>query len=113
MLICISYAMPDIDEDEVEEIIAEDRCNISKALQLKISPVDAPDEDAQPLGFGDMNPDFTTLDLSPLVDWQLQHQSRHAAVRVRTRVGEQLQTKADISIRRQLIRRFHEVLKQE
>lgn len=105
--------MPDISEEEVDEMLAEDCHNIKAALRFNFAPVRTADEAMQPLGFGATEPDFNTLDLGALVDWRLQHQTRQAAVGVRTKVGEQPQDNKEVSLRRQLIHHFHEVLKQE
>ena len=96
-------------------MIAEDCCSIKQALKLMIAPVRTADEAAQPVGFGATDPNFKTLNLSTLVDWRLQHQTRHAATGVWTKFDheEQLPEKTQVSLRRQLIRRFHKVLKEE
>jgi hypothetical protein len=95
--------MPQIDEEEVKEMIAEDHCNINEPLQVKISPVHIADEQAQPTGFGATDIDFKALDLNTLVEWQLQHQTRHAALGVRTKVGGTTEATKEVSMHRQLI----------
>jgi hypothetical protein len=113
-IICgLSHAIPEIDEEAADEMIAEDRRYIKEALKFTIAPVRTADEAARPVGFGATDPDFKALNLSTLVDWRLQHQTRHAATGVRTKFDreEQLPEKNEVSLRRQLIRRFHEVLK--
>ena len=106
--------MPEINEEQAEELLAEDCQNIKESLSpVKIAPVHIADEKAQPLGFGAIQPDFETLDLDMLVQWRVQHQSKHAALGVRTKVGGPMEVTKEVSMRRQLIRRFHKVLKQE
>lgn len=108
--------MPEIDEEEAEEMLAEDRRHIKETLRFKLPPVHTTDDPSRPLGFGATNVEVGTVDLDVLVDWRLQHQSHHAAVGVRTRFGAEQFAREEatgVSMRRQIIRRFHEVLKQE
>lgn len=94
-------------------MLAEDRRHIRESLQINISRIHTANEHAQPLGFSVTPIDFKALDLSTLVEWRLQHQTQHAALGVRTKVGGPTVPTKEESMRRQLIRRFHEVLKQE
>jgi hypothetical protein len=105
--------MPEIDEEEAEEMLAEDRRHISETLRINISPIHVADESSQPFGFGGTRIDLNALDLDTLVEWRLQHQTQHAALGVRTKVGGATEETNELSMRRQLIRQFHEVLKQE
>ena len=105
--------MPEIDEEEAEEMLAEDRRQIHETLHINIPPVRVADENSQPFGFGGTRTDINALDLNTLVEWRLQHQTHHAALGVRTKVGGATEETKELSMRRQLIRRFHEVLKQE
>lgn len=102
-----------MDDEEAQEMIAEEYHHISEALSFDIPPVQV-DTVAQPLGYGATDANFHEIDLDILVDMRKQHQTRHAALGVRTK-GDKQRTEAskDVSIRRQLIRRFHEVLKEE
>ena len=105
--------MPDINEEEAEEMLAEDRRHINETLHINIPPIHVADQNSQPFGFGSTRTDINALDLDTLVEWRLQHQSRHAALGVRTKVGGSTEETNELSMRRQLIRRFHEVLRQE
>jgi hypothetical protein len=99
----------------MEELIAEEYRHIKEALSFNVPSVRV-DEVAQPLGYGATNPNFNEVDFDVLVDMRRQHQTHHAATGVRTKgAGEKplLDAQKDISLRRQIIRRFHEVLKEE
>lgn len=82
------------------------------SLRVSIAPVCTNDEAAQPLGFGAIEPEYSAINFDTLVNWRLQHQSRHAALGVRTRGGVQIENQKAVSIRRQIIREFHVVLKE-
>ena len=105
--------MPEINEEETEEMLAEDRRHINETLRINIAPIHVADENSQPFGFGGTRTDGNALDLDTLVEWRLQHQTQHAALGVRTKVDGATEETNELSMRRQLIRRFHEVLKQE
>lgn len=106
--------MPDTTEDEADDIVAEDRRNIREALKFRIAPICAPDEITQPLGYGATEPDYTSISLDTLVEWRLNHQTRQAANGVRVKKGpSNSKSPQEISARRQLIRGFHQVLKEE
>lgn len=74
-----------------------------------------PDEPAKPLGRGVVS--FADLDFKALVDMRCSHQTHQAATGVRTR---QSQDSADshrdgkktVTLKRQIIRQFHEALKE-
>ena len=94
-------------------MIAEEYRHIEEALSFNIPPVQV-DTVAQPLGYGATDANFQEIDFDILVSMCRQHQTRHAALGVRTKSEKQLEEASqDVSIRRQLIRHFHEVLKEE
>jgi hypothetical protein len=93
-------------------MIAEDYRHIQQALSFNLPPVHI-DTAVQPTGYGGTNANFHELDFGILVSMRQQHQTRPAAMGVRTKGDKQLNPKKDISIRRQFIQRFHEVLKEE
>ena len=105
--------MPEISEEEADEMLAEDRRHINETLHINIPPIHVDNENSQPFGFGGTRTDINALNLDTLVEWRLQHQTQHAALGVRTKLGGAKEETSELSIRRQLIRRFHEVLKQE
>ena len=53
--------MPEIDEEEAEEMLAEDRHHISETLHINISPIHVADESSQPFGFGGTRIDLNAL----------------------------------------------------
>ena len=95
--------------------VAEDCCYIKEALKFTIPPACTAEEAVSPVGFGTTGPDFKAFNLSTLVDWRLQHQTHHAATGVQTKLDheEQLPEKKEVSLWRQLIQRFHKVLKEQ
>lgn len=78
-----------------------------------VPPVDLPDEAAKPLGLGEAT--FDTLDFGALVAMRRAHQTYQAAHGVRTKQspnGADEMTKTKLTLRRRLIRGFHEALKE-
>ena len=90
-------------------MIAEDYQNIQQALSSK-PPLD---EIAQPFGFGGTNVDVQSLNFEMLVNMQHQHQTKQADKGVRTRGEMQQEDNTEVSVRRQIIHRFHKVVKAE
>lgn len=99
----------------MEELIAEEFRHIKEALSLNLPSVRV-DEVAQLLGYGATNTNFDEVDFDMLVHMRRQHQTHHAAMGVRTKGASEKQlpdAQKNISLRRQIIRRFHKVLKEE
>src|SRR5882762_108607 len=107
------HSMPEIDEEEAEEMLAKDCHHISKTLGINISPIHVADESSQPFSLGGTCTDLNALNLDTLIEWQLQHQTQHVALGVQTKVGSATEETNELSMRCQLIWKFHEVLKQE
>jgi len=80
-------------------------------------PAPGPDNVSKPFGQGTLGID--SLDLGALVKMRFQHQTRHAAHAIRTQGSrsateiEGTQRQKDESIRRQLIKQFHAVIKEQ
>ena len=95
--------------------VAEDHRYIKEALKFTIPPARMAEEAVSPVGFGATGPNLKAFNLITLVDWQLQHQTRHATTGIWTKLDhkEQLPEKNEVSLWCQLIQHFHEVLKEE
>ncbi|KIM79928.1 hypothetical protein PILCRDRAFT_73649 [Piloderma croceum F 1598] len=109
------HALPDADEEQMEELIAEEYRHIKEALSFNF-PSARIDEVVQPLGYGATNPNFDEVDFDVLVRMHRQHQTHHATMGVWTKGTSEKQlpdAQKNISLRQQIIRRFHEVLKEE
>jgi hypothetical protein len=101
-----------ISEEDVEEFIAEDRRHIENATNPQL-PMPDIEEVSKPFGFGENEPSHRRLDFQSLVDMRRWHQTLQAAHSVRTKSEHGTVNKGELSIRQQLIRRFHEVLKEQ
>ena len=130
-----SQSLPedDMDEEEAEETFASECQDIREAMSIKLPPLQLRDEPSHPFGQGNLAAD--SLDLSSLVSMRFQHQTRHAAKAVRVQGpatvtntsssvirtdsfgGAENDLTPNIqkgeSVRRQLIREFHAVLKEQ
>jgi hypothetical protein len=83
---------------------------LAPASQTALTPVVVRDEESLPFGFGELELDFSDLNLDNLVQMRLRHQTVQAAKGARLRGRGEVEK--NISIRRQLIRKFHEILKE-
>ncbi|KAG6905164.1 hypothetical protein DXG01_004460, partial [Tephrocybe rancida] len=107
--------MADIPEEEEQELLAQEQQEIEDLIAV-LPALRAPDEPAQPLGRG--NIDFDSLDFHALINMRREHQTKYAATGVRTwkDTGNDNEHSSDgipkESIRRKLIREFHEALKE-
>ncbi|KAF7972553.1 hypothetical protein HWV62_17764 [Athelia sp. TMB] len=111
----------DADEDAADESFAEECQQIMAAMPRRpdqLPEIQTSDSLSRPFGQGTI--DTGALDLSALVTLRFKHQTRHAALAVRTRyeVVENLdadaeQRKQENSLKRELIKRFNEILKEQ
>lgn len=85
----------------------EEYQQIHDTLTASIRPVELPDAPTNLF-----NATHQPLDVRQLVALRRQHQTRQAEDGIRTR-GEATKEKPEVSMRRQLIREFHAVLKEE
>ena len=85
----------------------EEYQQIRDTLTTSIHPVELPDTPTNLF-----NADHQSLNVHQLVELRCQHQTRQAEDGIRTR-SEATKEKPEVSIRRQLIREFHAVLKEE
>jgi hypothetical protein len=97
-------------------MFAQECQNIRAAMRVQLPALWLPDKISKPLGQGTLDTD--SLDLEALVKIQFQHQTRHAALAVRTRSShsitpEGMKRQKEESIRRQLIKEFHAVIKEQ
>ncbi len=103
----LSNGLPDVDEDVAEEMLTEEYQQIHDMLSLSIRPLELPDT---PMNL--FNANHQSLDLHQLIVLRRQHQTKQAEDGVRMR-GEATTEMPEVSLRRQLIREFHTVLKEE
>lgn len=111
----------DADEDAADESFAEECQQIMAAMPRRpdqLPEIQTSDSLSRPFGQGTI--DTGALDLSALVTLRFKHQTRHAALAVRTQyeVVENLdadaeQRKQENSLKRELIKRFNEILKEQ
>jgi len=106
----------DANEDEAEEMFAQECQNIRAAMRVQLPTLQLPDKISKPLGQGTLNID--SLDLEALVKIRFQHQTRHAALAVRTQCSqsitqERMKRHKEESVRRQLIKEFHAIIKEQ
>jgi hypothetical protein len=97
----------------METAISDERASIASSLNACLASVSAPDEPTGPL---DMNTsDLSTLSFEKLVQLRRAHQTRQATTGVRTKAtsGRNQVMSAAPTERQLLIRRFHEVIKQQ
>ena len=91
-------------------MLAEECREINAALAASLPLLDLPDEPAKPLGLGNISLD--SLDLNALVRVRMQHQTRQAQLSIRTQ-SKQSAAEPEESTYRQVIKRFHAVLKKQ
>lgn len=110
---CTSQAVAaTVDEDVAEEILAEEYleiCNLVDGLPV----IQAPDEPAKPLGQGVVT--FDDLDFGVLIQMRRSHQTRQAAMGVRTKLSQDVpddRKKKTASLKQQVIHQFHEALRE-
>jgi len=101
------------EDDTVEDIVAEEYLEI-RNLVAGLPPVQVPDEPAKPMGQGAVA--FEDVDFNILVEMRRVHQTRQAAQGVRTKLSpagnKDQENKKQISLKQQIIKRFHETLKE-
>ncbi|KAF7978464.1 hypothetical protein HWV62_672 [Athelia sp. TMB] len=113
----------DADEDAVEESFAEECREIMAAVpprrREELPPIQISDSLSKPFGQGTV--DFETIDLSALVQLRFQHQTRHAAMAVRTPgfgngadLDAETKEKKDAnSLKREIIKQLNAILKEQ
>ncbi|KAG6818744.1 hypothetical protein H0H93_002181 [Arthromyces matolae] len=107
----------EIDEDELNEFLAEEFTTVSHIKNLLDLPsIEAPDEPMKPLGQGHIT--VEQLDFKALVDMRRSHQTEQARKGVRTRQlvsgtsNDDDPTQTRSKIRRDLIQQFHAALRE-
>ncbi|KII84575.1 hypothetical protein PLICRDRAFT_167537 [Plicaturopsis crispa FD-325 SS-3] len=108
--------MPEMDEEAREEFYAEECSHIRDASNIRLPPLQLPDERARLVGLQDNGAD--TFDFSILVVMRRRHQTRQAALGVRTKGKDEPNhsgsgEKPEVSMRRQIIRQFHAVIREQ
>lgn len=100
----------DDDEEEADKLLAKECESIREAA---LPALQLPDDLSRPLGQGSNG--YDTLDLSALVKMRYQHQTRHAeqSVRVKGSDNPEKSRAGEDSVRCQLIKQFHAVLKEQ
>lgn len=112
----------DVDEEAAEELFAEDYRQILAVMphhSPKLPPIQASDSASKPFGQGTV--DIGALDLSALVKLRYHHQTRHAALAIRTKglsevTNSNTETKQKSQVnsaKRDLIRQFQAILKEQ
>ena len=105
--------MPKPDHQQLAQSFAEDRCLVADATSFRL-PAVRTHQETSPFGFGQLNPQASALHLQVLVDLRVCHQTRQAALGVRTRGSESTEPlAAPVSLRRQLITRYHDVTRRQ
>ena len=101
-------------DEELAAIAAEEREQVSIILG-DLPKLQAPDEHTKPLGLGDIS--VVDLDFDPLVKMRRRHQTRQATLGIRTRSYKlsdpKFSSDSETSIKMQIVRRMHEVLKEQ
>ena len=107
--------LDDEDDDRNDRAIAEDCRHIQQAMTIVLPSISTGDEELLPFGYGESEPNFAELNLDALVTMRFQHQTEQAAkgIRLKGSSDKPADGEKEISIRRQLIRKFHEVLRQQ
>ncbi|KAJ6609172.1 hypothetical protein B0H10DRAFT_2194009 [Mycena sp. CBHHK59/15] len=105
------------DDDLAEEILGDEYITLQETLAsvraAGLPPVQLPSEASKPFGRGPSTA-FETLDFKALVHQRRQHQTRQAAKCARTKhTSEDSPAVAEESTRRQILRKFHELLKED
>jgi hypothetical protein len=104
--------MSEMGDEELAAIVAEEREQVSNVLR-DLPKLQAPDERTKPFGLGEIS--IVDLDFDPLVKMRQIHQTHQAAFGIRTRLSKPSDAAldSDKSIKMQIVRRMHEVLKEE
>jgi len=102
--------LPEFDEELTEDVFAEE-CGYIRDIIGHLPRLVLADEPTKPFGILETN--TKTLDFESLVRIRVSHQTSQARRGVRTRHHPTGPDNSEVSVRRQLIRRFHEVLKEQ
>lgn len=123
LILCSQDLLEDSDdahEEEIEDSFAEEANIIQNPFLRELPPLVLPDEASRPQGHG--NFDSNSLDLGSLVRMRYQHQTEHAAKAVRTKIANstadvdsdiQDGKHAEASVKQQLIREFHAIIREQ
>lgn len=110
-------------EEEADEILGEEYLTVKENIkeiaaatahastQVKLVPVRIPDESSKPFGQG-LYTSVDVVDFSPLIQQRRLHQTKFAENCTRTKTSRAA-PESEESIRRQLLRKFHEILKED
>ena len=101
-------------DEELAATVAEEREQLSSILN-NLPKLKASDERTKPLGLGEIS--AVDLDFDPLVKMRRRHQTRQATFGIRTRSNKHSDAASspdsETSIKMQIVRRMHEVLKEQ
>lgn len=99
------------DENDLEDLVAQEYQEV-QSQQIKLRDIVLDDDISRPLGKGTIT--YQDLNFNSLISMRMEHQTRQAATGIRTQYTQMVDaTRKPETIRRQLIRRFHEILKEE
>lgn len=105
----------ELGDEELAAVVAEEKEHLSSILG-DLPKLRAPDERTKPLGLGEFS--VVDLDFDPLVKMRRRHQTRQAALGVRTRsykpfLDTPSSSESERSVKMKIVRRMHEVLKEQ
>ncbi|KAJ6615753.1 hypothetical protein B0H10DRAFT_2220086 [Mycena sp. CBHHK59/15] len=114
----------EMDDELADEILGEEYLTVQEYIKemaaakaaarpdtVELVPVHIPDEPSKPFGQG-LYASVDVVDFSPLIQQRLQHQTKFAENCTRTKTTRPAPDSKE-SIRRQLLRKFHEILKED
>ncbi|KAJ6541137.1 hypothetical protein B0H10DRAFT_2392408, partial [Mycena sp. CBHHK59/15] len=114
----------EMDDELADEILGEEYLTVQEYIKemaaakaaarpdtVELVPVHIPDEPSKPFGQG-LYASVDVVDFSPLIQQRLQHQTKFAENCTRTKTTRPAPDSEE-SIRRQLLRKFHEILKED
>jgi hypothetical protein len=99
-------------DEDIEQIMVEEYHHL-RELQERLPQLQASDELSKLPGLGG-GITIDDLDFTPLVEMRRRHQTRHAALGVRTRSSKSTAAEdSELTLKQQIIRRMREVLKEQ
>ncbi|KAJ6591963.1 hypothetical protein B0H10DRAFT_1960640 [Mycena sp. CBHHK59/15] len=113
-----------MDDELADEILGEEYLTVQEYIKemaaakaaarpdtVELVPVHIPDEPSKPFSQG-LYTSVDVVDFSPLIQQRLQHQTKFAENCTRTKTTRPAPDSEE-SIRRQLLRKFHKILKED
>lgn len=104
-----SQALAQLDDEHLEQITAEEYQHLDE-FQAALSKLKTSNELSKPLGHGGITID--DLDFTYFVEMRRRHQTRQAALGVRTRKFKRPMD-PDVTLKQHIVRRMREVLKEQ